>query len=499
MRRFGVPQKGSVRGVDDAHENWANFTSARTEKLVTSSVDMIVNLIKEWVTVLKKEGIEPDLGAWALDELKAYRQIPVQGDQRKFSVIAVVNPNKDPNTGIGEPKVEYFVLNGHAFGFTNAVYNYNRRPWAVGEILRRLFRIPTDHYYDDRWAFEPMATIQSSFTTTTEVFKLLGIRVQDDKAQGPATVEVEQEDGSTKTVETESKDNPWKDPDLLGVRFDLAKFEVKVKPGRKAEIEEEIRAILLSGRLAPGHASKLKGRLFFLTCSLFGRIGRSLMRLLSERQYEYGSRPKKRHRDEPKIGKAHALNPALRETLRNWLSILDRGRPRPIGQRRDGPADAVLFTDGAGPTSEEPNTIPKVGGVMFAWWRGEPAAFEKVVPWDYITTWLPRENQIALIELFGACLAIAHFGPEPAGKRVTMLIDSQCALDALIKGQSKFKDVIKILRVFWDLVAEYHIELYLDRVSSDANPADGMSRDGRAEAEAMGWRIEHARFPDELR
>ncbi len=80
-----------------------------------------------------------------------------------------------------------------------------------------------------------------------------------------------------------------------------------------------------------------------------------------------------------------------------------------------------------------------------------------------------------------------------------MLIDSQCALDALIKGQSKFSDVIKILRVFWDLVAEYHIELYLDRVSSDANPADGMSRDGRAEAEAMGWSIEHARFPDELR
>ena len=32
------------------------------------------------------------LGAWALDEYKAYRQIPIDPEQRKFAVVAVANP-----------------------------------------------------------------------------------------------------------------------------------------------------------------------------------------------------------------------------------------------------------------------------------------------------------------------------------------------------------------------------------------------------------------------
>ena len=120
------------------------------------------------------------------------------------------------------------------------------------------------------------------------------------------------------------------------------------------------------------------------------------------------------------------------------------------------------------------------------------------VPEHLIKTWIPRANQIALIELFAAVLVLSHFGPELAGKRVLGLIDSECALDALIKGQSKFSDVIKLLKQFWDLVAEYEIDLYLDRVSTDANPSDGMSRDGRAEAEAMGWDTEQVQFPQSL-
>ena len=83
-----------------------------------------------------------------------------------------------------------------------------------------------------------------------------------------------------------------------------------------------------------------------------------------------------------------------------------------------------------------------------------------MVPGHLIKTWIPRKNQIALIELFGAVVAISHFGPELAGKRVILLIDSESALDGLIEGQSKFQDVIKLVKVFWDLVAEYHMDVY---------------------------------------
>ena len=53
---------------------------------------------------------------------------------------------------------------------------------------------------------------------------------------------------------------------------------------------EEIDFILSRKNLHPGHASKLRGKLFFLTSSLYGRVGRALMRPLSERQHLHGGR-----------------------------------------------------------------------------------------------------------------------------------------------------------------------------------------------------------------
>ena len=58
---------------------------------------------------------DPQLGAWALDEFKAYRQIPIAQDQRKLAVVAVVNPNPD-ESGTLHPRTEYVIMNGHCFG-----------------------------------------------------------------------------------------------------------------------------------------------------------------------------------------------------------------------------------------------------------------------------------------------------------------------------------------------------------------------------------------------
>jgi hypothetical protein len=149
----------------------------------------------------------------------------------------------------------------------------------------------------------------------------------------------------------------------------------------------------------------------------------------------------------------------------------------------------VFFSDGAGPTEDKPDVPPKIGAVLFAWWREAPVAFGINVDQNTMDKWLPRKNQIAMIELLAAVMVIVHFGPELSGKRVTGLIDSEPVLDALIKGQSQQEDMQKLIRVSWDLVSDYDISIYLDRVSTDSNPADGMSRDGAEEAAALGWRI----------
>ena len=66
-----------------------------------------------------------------LDERKAYRQIPIRAEHRRFSVVAF----KDP----GSHAVVYFVMIGHSFGLVSAVYSYNRRSALLNEILQKIF------------------------------------------------------------------------------------------------------------------------------------------------------------------------------------------------------------------------------------------------------------------------------------------------------------------------------------------------------------------------
>ena len=94
--------------------------------------------------------------------------------------------------------------------------------------------------------------------------------------------------------------------------------------------------------------------------------------------------------------------------------ILERGHPRVIKTLRRGPADAVLFTDGSAPeVGDPPGTPNRVGAVMYAWWRETPVGISKVVPESLIKTWIPRQNQIALVELFAAVMA----APVPEARR----------------------------------------------------------------------------------
>ena len=104
-----------------------------------------------------------------------------------------------------------------------------------------------------------------------------------------------------------------------------------------------------------------------------------------------------------------------------------------------------------------------------------------------LKAWLPRKNQIAPVEIFAAVIAAYHIGPELTGKNVMFLIDSERAPDALIKGLSTFEDVILLHTAFWDLVAQFQMNAYLDRTSTDENISDGVSREDLSIAEACSW------------
>ena len=117
MPRFAVDQGTKIRAIDDASisGSMANLGAAMTEKLEVPSTDSNIAICKA------ERGAAPrdDVVAWVLDESKAYRQIAVRQDHRRYTVMASTDPSR--------PQVGYFVLLVHPFGLSAAFFNYNRR------------------------------------------------------------------------------------------------------------------------------------------------------------------------------------------------------------------------------------------------------------------------------------------------------------------------------------------------------------------------------------
>lgn len=445
-QRFEVVQKNKVRGVDSATTNGINMASRIMEKLELPSTDTNVAALR-WL----RSNVPRDekINGWVLDERKAYRQIPIRPDHRRWSVISL----KEPTTG----KVTFFIMVGHSFGLVAAVYNYNRRSAAITDVLRRLFRVAAFNFYDDKYGFEPAKTCGSAHAIAQKVHWWLGAQFDPKKLQLCA------------------------DPTILGVTYDLKDFCLRIKPSRKEELVTEIDAILESGILSSGQAGKLRGKLMFGASQLWGKIGRAFLRVLSERQYSSA------HRSE--------LNRALVLSLGHWRTLINDGPPRPISLLDARPADFVIFTDGSFPDGESPLLKPWIGGVLFK--QGmRPVQFGCEVSSNLVSRWLPRKSQIAMVELFAVVVALVTFKPWIQGSWILLFVDSEPVQGSLVKGYSSKEDLCELVGIFWKLALDFEVFIYIDRVPTDSNPADPPSRDQIDVGEKLGWKSIEPIFPD---
>eukprot|EP00435_Cladocopium_sp_Y103_P067787 s92_g30.t1 len=426
-QRFEVVQKNKVRGVDSATVNGINMATFITEKIELPSTDVNVAALR-W---LRSNAKGANIQGWVLDERKAYRQIAVRPDQRKWSVIAL----KEPLSG----KIAFFVMIGHSFGLVAAVYNYNRRSAAITDILRRLFFVAAFNFYDDKYGFEPECTCSSAFDVAQKVHWWLGAQFDPKKLQ------------------------LCFDPTILGVTYDLRSMHLKIKPSRKDELLQEIDAILESQVFPPSQAGKLRGKLMFGASQLWGKIGRAFLRSLSERQYTKSNQS--------------ALNKAIVLSLEHWRWLIVEGPPRPILETKPRSADYVLFTDGSFTDGKPGSPLkPWIGGVLFR--LGEvPLQFGCEVNQSLIKKWLPRKSQIAMVELFATVVALKTFEAQLSNSWSLLLVDSEPVQGALVKGYSAREDVCELVGVFWKIAFDLKVNLYVDRVPTDANPADPPSRD----------------------
>ncbi|CAL1129875.1 unnamed protein product, partial [Cladocopium goreaui] len=451
-QRFEVVQKNKVRGCDSATTNMINQVTKITEKLQLPSTDMNVAVLR----LLRKVAPDEAILGWVLDERKAYRQVAVRPDHRKFSVICL----KDPTSGLPS----FFVMVGHSFGLVSAVYNYNRRSAAINEFLVSIFGLVAFSFYDDKYGFEPATTAGCAREVAEKVHEWLGARFDQKKLQLSSA------------------------PTILGVTYNLEAMQLEIKKERREEISSEIDAILLSGLLDPGSAGKLKGKLMFGASQLWGKVGRAFLRVISERQYLRFP-----------IKNEFKLDAPLTEALKQWKKLVNEGPPRPIEMACSKPADLVIFTDGFTPDPRPSETLPDgVGAVMFDRRLRQPVQFSATVPVEIKKRWLQRTTQIVPVEMIATVLALETFAERVRGADVILLIDSEAVEGSLVKGYSSRDDLCRIISLFWDLAFQLRVRIFIHRVSTDANPADWPSRDKLFLGEAVGWRTVQASWPSSL-
>ena len=346
-------------------------------------------------------------------------------------------------------------------GLVSAVYNYNRRSAALNDILMNVFNLVAFSFYDDKYGFETAETIVSAREAAERVHEWLGAKFDASKLQlSPA-------------------------PTILGVTYNLKAMQLEIKADRKEELTEEIFDILQRGFLDPGQAGKLKGKLMFGASQLWGKVGRAFLRALSERQYSKFT------------GKdALELTPALRLSLEQWIRLVKEGPPRPIEKVEPAKSDVVLFTDGATPeddrSGQEGGTI---GAVVFTRTGSPPLQFFESVPMEVVSRWLPRKTQIAMIELVATVVALETFRPMLQNKTLLLFVDAEAVEGALVKGYSAREDLCELVGIFWNLVLELNCLVYVDRVPTDANPADYPSRGNLVVGKQLGWSTCKAVWP----
>ncbi|CAE7236610.1 unnamed protein product [Symbiodinium microadriaticum] len=216
---------------------------------------------------------------------------------------------------------------------------------------------------------------------------------------------------------------------VLGVTFNLEDCLLEIKEKRKPELVESIDAILDLGTLDPGTVGKLKGKLMFGASQLWGKVGRIFFRPHSERRYSKDF-----------SGDRMELNEVLKRSLIYWRGLIEFGPPRDFAKAERGP--------------------DRVGAVMFDRRGLSPKQFTEVIPPSISEKWLPRKTQIVPIEMIAPILALVE------------------AVEAsLVKGYSSKEDLCELVEFFWELSLEYRANFFIDRASTDANPADWPSKD----------------------
>ena len=452
-RRFALQQPNKIRAIDDLSENSVNKAHGYQDKLSLHDVDTLSSLIRYLERMYRDShgsfvlrdsstteykvhsGWKCDAG-WlgkTFDLKAAYKQLCVSPQQWNFSAVVVFNVDTQ------SPSIFYQVT--LPFGATSAVLHFNRVARLLWRIGTSLFRILWCNFYDDYPCVCPAQLQKSTQAAVTLLFKVLGFEF------------------------AEEKDRPFEDVfSALGMTFDVGRIPggtsyVMNKAERVKLVTTWIAEIMTSGSFNQALADKLRGKVQFMEQAIFGRAGKSIIRL-----YDRSSR-------------GHHLTDRDISDLR-WLSSwLGKASPRCLSPMWHLPP-VLLFCDGACEFDGADKPLVTCGAVLVDLAASEVFYFGIVINDKLADEWRSegKRQLVTEAELLPVLLARVIWGKRLYRAKVINFIDSNPALFSCIKGSSLSDNCSNIVRAISFREADQEVWTWYARVPTLSNCADDPSR-----------------------
>ena len=404
--------------------------------------------------LMHASGQSPQL--WAHDLSAAYRQFPVRYPNDTFTLLF---------TPAGPTWWRHKAL---VFGSTGSVWSFNRAADAMNWAAQQLLLVASLHYVDDFGGVDPQSCSDSGCDSFEQFFRILGLRMKPSKVQRPASTQ-----------------------HILGVTFEITEQGIWVKPhaDRVIRIKNAIHQCLVDGRLLPGEASKLGGRMTFLNTTLFGKMGTAALRPVHVRAHALGGKPRE---DE------FMLTHSLRTALQTLLHVLDHAPPRFIPFGAATSRVAILYADAffrkgdqLFSSANEAWCFRKAPDFCNGWGfvaRIENQTFYAMgeVPQHVVAAFGHRRAFIYFLELYAQMVMVGTLA-DVLPQYWVSFIDNRAGCCALEKGWGSDEQVNSLLTMFWHTAATKQWFPHFEWVPSRCNISDPLSRQDDSLANELGW------------
>ena len=450
IRRFCIQQPGGkLRVIDDAAASGQSALSSDANKLdLCSSIQpgIHVRLLRQ--ALHRHQGEfdfqSDDFETGGEDLPHAYRSVPVRPDDSWAFLVAYWNPI----TYAVECRRYYGLL----FGLPLAVTSFNRWPRFLQSLFRRLGLVLCSMYFDDLTVQDLQSSKGSAQWFCCRLAELLGSPFSAEKHQAMSS-----------------------EGDFLGLWHSVSQA---AHPGHVSfwvrdrlihKVRDYMAEAFQRQSLPPGIAAKLYGCLNFLGHGCCGKVGRSGLLALQERQTsKQGPFP---------------VTDDLVSSLQLVQALLSLRPCRHYDLQPSGQQRFVAASDAAQDAPQEGSA-----GCLFLSPAKERLAFILEVDDRLFNLWDEQPAKIAQLELVVVLMALAFYAPYVRGKHGLWFIDNVAALMSLIKGRSSTAELDLMSGAVHAILCGLGCATYFEWVQSADNWSDGISRAGLRDP--WMWRYE---------